>query len=1158
MGVVQQVYDRLTGETVALKQIKIPLQHTPLTTHNDQTKIDTGRDYETTVISDTRHAYTKTEPDSFDPYSPKRHSETTRLRFAQEFQILASLRHPYIVSVLDYGFDYTQNPYFTMEYIADAKTISDAAKRLNQTQKLDLIGQVLQALLYLHRRNVLHKDLKPTNILVSNHIIRIVDFGLSTTKSDLISLQGGTIPYMAPELLRDYQLYSFSADLYAVGIIMYEVLAGHHPFKNIPDNYSGLPHDAEYDLSHLGLSPALESVLSTLLAKDPLDRYHHASTAWAQFNQARERAIPPESRAIRESFLQAASFVGRSAELGKLKKALNTAKQGNEGVWLIGGESGVGKSRLIDELRTQALVSGWQVVRGQAIEGGAIPYQLWRDPLPQLILNSDINDLDAGVLRTIVPHISRLLDRDISTPPQLEREATQERLILTLISLLYQQTQPTLLLLEDLQWSNQSSLDVVSRVARLANKHQLLIIGTYRDDDRPHLPQELPDTVHTIKLERFTDQAIIDLCKSMLGDISNQTEVVDFLKRETEGNAYFLVEIVRALAEEAGRLEAISTVELPLHIFTGGITQIIQRRLNAVPTPYHKLLKLAAVSDREIDLSLMEELVQEIPLNLWLSTCNDAAVLEIKENKWRFTHDKLRTTLISNMTQREQPQLHQQIAKTIENVYPNDLAQAYRLANHWHIAGNQEREQVHTYRAGQYSASQYANSEAVTFLSRALALTPDQDKATQYDILLARERVYGFLGNREMQRQDLNLLAQLADLLYAQGIADFRMIVALQGATYAEATGDYKAAIIAAKRVIDLAKKAKNREIEAAGGLAWGRALVRQGQYAAAQEKLTLATAQSEVAQDENIRAQSLRWRGTGFREIGEFASARQYYAQALEIFHALQDAVGESEIVNNLAIIAHLQGDTATALTNWDAARELNERMGHREGMARIQLNMGGTYSDCGQYDKAQQLLNQALSLFQEIEMPLGVCYVHLNLSYLHTKIGKLDAAVTYGREGLQIAQEINSRSLQSLAYINLGEAYLAQNAFSKGIEAYQQVIDLWQEQKNPGQIMEGLAGLALTHHQQAHDKEALSQVEQILVLIDQGESVPANIVYLACYHVLNRQKDPRRQALLTAAYNAIQQRANQITDPDLRQSYLTHVAVHQELIALFRQQEN
>ena len=1116
MGAVHRVYDRLQGEEVALKHIQLPQEFLLYA------------DPEDTLPTD------------------------LRLALAREFQTLSSLRHPYIISVLDYGFDEESQPYYTMDLLENGQTLRAAGDTLPEREKATLIQQVLQALSYLHRRLVLHRDLKPENVLVANGQVFVLDFGLASIRGgEDKEFIGGSLSYISPEVWLE-EPYGEAADLYAVGVMAYEIFAGDHPFAPIDADFVTRVLETDPDYSRLNTSQSIVNVIAKLLSKEPKDRFASAEDALDALAEALELTTSPENKAIRESFLQAASFVGRSTELKTLKNALKVAQQGEGGVWLVGGESGVGKTRLIDELRTQALVSGWQVVRGQAISGGAIPYQLWRGAGPQLILNSAINDLDAGVLRAIVPNIARLLGRDIPEPPQLDGEAAQERLLLTLISLLRQQHRPTLLLLEDLQWSNQLSLDVVSRLARLANQHQLLIIGTYRDDERPRLPEELPKSVGLIKLARLADQAILDLCQSMLGAAGSQPKVIDFLKRETEGNAFFLVEIVRALAEESGRLGAIGATELPLHVFTGGITQIIERRLNTVPTQYHQLLKLAAVSGRDLDLHIMRKLTEDIPLNLWLSTCQDAAVLEVQENKWRFAHDKLRATLITNLETQEQPQLNQQVAETIEAVYPDDLTQAHRLANHWHVVGNQERERIHAYRAGQYAAGQYANSEAVTFLSRALALTSDQDKSHQYDILLARERLYGFLGNRDMQRHDLNLLAQLADILHTQGTADFRMTVALQGAAYAEATSDYEAAIIAAESVIDFAQKAQNKEVEAAGTLAWGRALMRQGQYTAAQEKLTLAVTQSEAAQADSIRAQSLRWRGTGFMEIGELSSARDYYEQALELFHLLHDLVGESEIVNNLAIVAHLQGDTATALTNWDVARELNERMGHREGMARIQLNMGGTYSDCGQYDTAQEFLNRALDHFQEIEMPLGVCYVRLNLSYLHTKIGKLGAAVAYGREGLQIAQEINSRSLQSLAFINLGEAYLAQNAFSKGVEAYQQVIDLWQEQKNPGQVMEGLAGLALTHHQQGHDKEALSQVEQILAFIDQGESVPANVVYLACYYVLDRQKDPRRQAILTAAYDAIQQRANQITDPDLRQSYLTHVVVHRELLTL------
>src|SRR5258706_15531538 len=148
----------------------------------------------------------------------------TRLALAEEFQLLASLRHPNIISVLDYGFD-DGNPYFTMELLDHAQTILECGRGQPLAAQVGLLVQVLQALAYLHRRGVIHHDLKPGNVLVTGEQVKLLDFGLSVMRkqrSDDGGTTSGTLAYLAPEVLSGLPSDETS-DLYAVGVIAYEL-----------------------------------------------------------------------------------------------------------------------------------------------------------------------------------------------------------------------------------------------------------------------------------------------------------------------------------------------------------------------------------------------------------------------------------------------------------------------------------------------------------------------------------------------------------------------------------------------------------------------------------------------------------------------------------------------------------------------------------------------------------------------------------------------------------------------------------------------------------------------------------------------------------------------------------------------------------------------
>src|SRR5205823_6549101 len=163
--------------------------------------------------------------------------------------------------------------------------------------------------------------------------------------------------------------------------------------------------------------------------------------------------------------------------------------------------------------------------------------------------------------------------------------------------------QPMVIILEDLQWAGES-LGILARLNAMVRDLPLLILGSYRDDERLDLPSTLP-VMRLLRLERLDQAAITELSVAMLGDTGRQQEIVNLLQRETEGNVFFLVEVVRALAEEAGQLDRVAQMTLPANIFTGGVARIVQRRLNRIKPANRPLLEIAAVAGRQLDLALL-------------------------------------------------------------------------------------------------------------------------------------------------------------------------------------------------------------------------------------------------------------------------------------------------------------------------------------------------------------------------------------------------------------------------------------------------------------------------------------------------------------------------------------------------------------------------
>ena len=376
MGAVYKAYDRLNQQEVALKQV--------LTAPAD--------------IAFGSRQDTDTE---------------LHVALAQEFRTLASLRHPNIISVLDYGFGTNRQPFFTMEYLASPQNFLEASKDSSTETKVEYLIQLLQALAYLHRHKILHRDLKPDNVLVVNGTVKALDFGLAMMRRDSAASHteslAGTLHYIAPEQFEG-RAPSRQSDLWAVGIMAYELFAGRHPFDTT--NMMMLMRDLmtnTADVISLDLSDDLTVVIERLLTKSTEGRFKDAFEVIDALHRAIDDKQPKEATELRQSFIRAAKFVGRETELVQLEQALEGSIQGRGGGWLIGGESGVGKSRLMDEFRNLAMVKGALVLRGQGVEGGGLLFQLWRDVIRRLLLVIELDDLQKQILKEIVPDLGLLL-----------------------------------------------------------------------------------------------------------------------------------------------------------------------------------------------------------------------------------------------------------------------------------------------------------------------------------------------------------------------------------------------------------------------------------------------------------------------------------------------------------------------------------------------------------------------------------------------------------------------------------------------------------------------------------------------------------------------------------------------------------------------------
>jgi tetratricopeptide (TPR) repeat protein len=598
-------------------------------------------------------------------------------------------------------------------------------------------------------------------------------------------------------------------------------------------------------------------------------------------------------------------------------------------------------------------------------------------------------------------------------------------------------------------------------------------------------------------------------------------------------------------------------------LYPQGIDSTVQRQLNRLPEQMHPLLTAAAVAGRVIDPALLRQLIGQLDAsfsyNDWLIQCISAAILEIDQGQARFANETLRMTLLDMLSESQKLSWHEQIVAALEAIYPNEPAQAATLAYHWQQLGQTRKEQQYARLAGAFAFKQNDLETAVRHFSRAITLTPADDLTEQYDLLLDREHVYHVQGDRDAQKDDLTRLAEIADQLSSESNQAQRMEVALRLGAFAQVTGEYTVAIVAATEALRLAVAAQVPAYEAGSNLLWGQALQRQGKYEEAQEKLQSSRTQAVTHKLPQLTADSLRFLGVGATDLGQFDQAKLYYEEALLLYRDLEDKRGESTVLNNLSIVAYAKNQLVNAMTHWEQARLIHQAIGDKEGTARVLTNLSSVCLDLGEYEKGLAYSQEALAICREIDLRFGQGMNLINLSIFKFHLGHHEQAEIFSQAALELARKMKSMPLEGLALKDLAYILAQRQQWAVAEATYQQALTIWQELSQPLYVLEMQAGLAKVALGRNDLAQAQNYIQPLVAHLQSAHSFAGTsrpfFIYLVCHNVLAAAGDPFATTVLQHAHEALMLFANEIADASQRDGFFQNVTEHQQITMLFKQ---
>ena len=1096
-GVVFRATDRLTGKIVAIKRMRFD------------------------------------PPDPFGGQQSKANAER-KILIANEFQILSSLRHPNIISVLDYGFTHLGGeilPFFTMEYLDRAENILQVGTNLSLKGKIDLLFQILLALQYLHQRGILHRDLKPANALVCKDQLKLLDFGLSAYL-DKAHGTSGTLAYMPPEYMEDAPLTPAS-DLYSFGVLAFELIAGRHPYFGEDASrilVSILFKDPVFE--GIDAPPGILQIIKRLLQKEPGDRYPNAYAVILALSEAIQQPLPTETLAIRESFLQQATFVGREHEIARLEKDFQAIRLSGQTssptrgrAWLIGGESGVGKSRLLSEFRARVLVLGGTVLVGRSFSEQSAPYQVWQDPLCLLAVLASPNTEEASVLKAVLPEIERVLPNMpfILDAAPLDGFAHKARLLSVLHRLFRKLTlegdspAPVVLILEDIHWAGSESLTLLKDLQETIVDLPVLILTTYQSETAPTLPEQLTQFQH-LPLYRLREKEVGLLSTSILGDAGRDARLIALLMKETEGNVLFLVETIRTLAEEVGGLAEIGKSGLPKSVRAKSVEGLLARRLDRVPQEARYLLFFAAVMGRKLDPALLQHVWSGyMRFDQWLLTLSNAAVIHLIEGgNWAFTHEKLREVIVRQIPPRQRREFHARAAQVIEEVYPDSPVHYGQLVFHWREGENFQREFYYLGLAGKQMLQTSAYREAVGYYQRALALmaagTVEATAEQRVDHLNKQAAALASLGDYEKSNQVYQTaltVSQAHDV--EKGIAGGYHGLAKNH----DSLGNYREAQSFYGWALTIFEKLGDDKGAAHARMGLGRVAHRLGAFEEAKLAFSNSLATFRVLEDRQGEGSVLTGLGDTARVRGDYEEAKQHYLEAQKVYQSIGNREGTSIVFNNLGVVAETQGSYEEAITWHQKSLEIKREIGSRQGIAISLGNIGVVYYSMRDLISSRRYAEETAALYEALNDRQGVADTFNNLGLLDVQLKDYLQAKKRLTAALKIYQEIGDQWGVALAQMNLGKVArdlkitpLAFQHFREAIEVAQilkleSVILQTLIEHAPVLLEEGNVARAVVHLSHAYHNPKTPGYERSLAeeLLTQARAqIPQETYQLAC----------------------------------------------------------
>ncbi|MBD2438432.1 AAA family ATPase [Nostoc sp. FACHB-110] len=609
------------------------------------------------------------------------------VQFRNQYTIAKNLHYPGIIET--YSLETYQNGYAIVMEDFGGISLKDYFTAVEPTffwslqEFLQIAIALCNILDTLYRNGIIHKDIKPSNILINPKTkqIKLIDFSIASLlpreNQTLINPQvlEGTLAYISPEQTgRMNRLIDYRSDFYSLGVTFYELLTGELPFKAkdamelLHCHMAKIPTALRKRVGRTSLGEEIPQVISDivmkLMSKNAEDRYqsalglkHDLENCLTQFQQrGKIKNFLIAQRDVCDRFNIPEKLYGREQEVQTLLEAFERVANSATEIMLVAGFSGIGKTAVVNEVHKPIVKQRGYFIKGKFDQFNRnIPFsafvQAFRDLMGQLLTESDqkIKQLqakitealgdNAQVIIEVIPELELIIGKQLPAP-ELSANAAQNRFNLLLqkfIKLFCSQEHPLVIFLDDLQWIDSTSLKLIQSLISEANSGYLLLIGAYRDNEvsAAHSLMLTLDEIkkNGIKINKITLKTLNEFkLNQLVADTLNCKEILakplsKLIYQKTQGNPFFATQFIKALHQdglinfnyEQGHWQC-DISKISQRSLTNNVVEFMALQLQKLPKSTQEVLKLAACIGNQFDLETLAIVSQQ-------STAETAACL---------------------------------------------------------------------------------------------------------------------------------------------------------------------------------------------------------------------------------------------------------------------------------------------------------------------------------------------------------------------------------------------------------------------------------------------------------------------------------------------------------------------------------------------------